>query len=57
MSTVRRRCCFSLSRPDIVGCGREVAERVKKTISVLETKEKEDLLMKLLDDSKIPTAR
>jgi hypothetical protein len=26
-----RRCHSSLSRPDVVGCGREVAKRVKKT--------------------------
>jgi hypothetical protein len=57
MSTARRRCRYSLSRPDIVGCGREVAERVKKTTSVPETKKKEELPMKLLDDPKIPIAR
>jgi hypothetical protein len=39
------------------GCGREVTERVKKTTSVPETKKKEELPMKLLDDPKIPTAR
>jgi hypothetical protein len=56
VSTARRRCRSSLSRPDVVGCGREVAERVKKTTSVPKTKKKEELPMKLLDDSKIPTA-
>jgi hypothetical protein len=50
------RCRSSLSRPDIVGCRREVAKQVKKTASVSETKKKEELLM-LLDDPKIPTAR
>jgi hypothetical protein len=40
-----------------VGYGREVAEWVKKTTSVLETKKKEELTMKLLDDPKIPAAR
>jgi hypothetical protein len=53
----RRHCRSSLSRPDVVGCEREVAERVKKTISVPKTKKKEELPMKLLDDTKIPTAR
>jgi hypothetical protein len=52
----RHRCRSSLSRPDVVGCGQEVAERVKKTTSVPKTK-KEELSMKLLDDPKIPTAR
>jgi hypothetical protein len=47
----------SLSRPDVVGCGREVVERVKKTTSVLKTKKTEEPPMKLLDDPKIPTAR
>jgi hypothetical protein len=28
--TARHRCCSSLSRPDVVGCKWEVAERVKK---------------------------
>jgi hypothetical protein len=37
MSTVRRRCRSSLGRPNIVGCGREVAERIKKTTSVPKT--------------------
>jgi hypothetical protein len=27
VSTVRRRCRTSDSRPDVVGCGREVVER------------------------------
>jgi hypothetical protein len=57
VSTTRRRCRSSLSRPDVVGCGREVIERVKKTTSVLKTKKKEELSMKLLDDPKIPIAR
>jgi hypothetical protein len=57
VSTARHRCRSSLSRPDIVGCGWEVAERVKKTTSVPKTKKKEELPMKLLDDPKIPTAR
>jgi hypothetical protein len=50
VSTVHHRC------PDVVGCRREVAEQVKKTTSVPETK-KEELPMKLLDDLKIPIAR
>jgi hypothetical protein len=57
VSTARRRCRSSLSRPNVVGCGREVAERVKKTTSAPKTKKKEELPMKLLDDPKIPTAR
>jgi hypothetical protein len=57
VSTARRRYCSFLGRPDVVGCGREVAEQVKKTTSVPETKKKEELSMKLLDDPKIPTAR
>jgi hypothetical protein len=57
VSTARRRCRSSLSRPDVVCCGREVIERVKKTTFVLKTKKKEELSMKLLDDLKIPTAR
>jgi hypothetical protein len=56
MSTARRRCRSSLSRSDVVGCEREVAERVKNTTSVSETK-KEKLSMKLLENPKIPTAR
>jgi hypothetical protein len=57
VSTVRRCYRSSLSRPDVVGCGREVAKRVKKTTYVPKTKKKEELPMKLLDDPKIPTAR
>jgi hypothetical protein len=57
VSTARRRCRSSLSRSDIVSCGWEVVERVKKTISVPETKNKDKLPMKLFDDPKIPTAR
>jgi hypothetical protein len=57
VSTARRRCRSSLNRPDVDGCGREVAERVKKTTFVPETKKKKELPMKLLDDPKIPTAR
>jgi hypothetical protein len=57
VSMVCCRCHSSPSRPDIVGCGREVAERVKKTTSVPKTKKNEELPMKLLDDPKIPTAR
>jgi hypothetical protein len=45
-----------MSRPDVVGCGREVTKWVKKTTSVSETK-KEELPMKLLDDPNIPIAR
>jgi hypothetical protein len=41
VSTTRHRCCSYLSRPDIVGCGQEVTERVKKTASVPETRKKE----------------
>jgi hypothetical protein len=57
VSTARCCCRSSLSRPDVVDCGREVAERVKKTTSVPETKKTEELPIKLLDDPKIPTAR
>jgi hypothetical protein len=57
VSTAHRRCRSSPSRPDVIGCRREVAERVKKTISVPETKKNEELPMKLLDDPKIPIAR
>jgi hypothetical protein len=56
VSTARRRCRSSLNRPDVVGCGREVAEQVKKITSVPKMKKKE-LSMKLLDNPKIPTAR
>jgi hypothetical protein len=57
VSTARRHCRSSLSWPDVVGCGREVAERVKKTTSVPKTKKKEELPMKLLDNPEIPIAR
>jgi hypothetical protein len=57
VSTARRRCRSSLSQPDVVGCGQEVAEWVMKTTSVSETKKEKELVMKLLDDPKIPTAR
>jgi hypothetical protein len=57
MSMMHRSCRSSLSHPDIVGCEWEVAEQVKKTTSILETKKKEELPMKLLDDPKIPTTR
>jgi hypothetical protein len=57
VSTARRRCRSSLSRLDVVGCGREVVERVKKTTSVQKTKKKDELPLMLLDDPKIPTAR
>jgi hypothetical protein len=57
VSTVRCRRSSSMSRPDVVGCGREVAKRIKKTTSVPETKKKEELSTKLLDDPKIPIAR
>jgi hypothetical protein len=56
VSTARRRCRSFLSRPDVIDCGREVAERVKKTTFVPKTK-KEELSMKFLDDPKIPTVR
>jgi hypothetical protein len=47
VSTARRRCRSSLSRPDVVGCRQEVVEQVKKTTSVPKTKKKEELPMKL----------
>jgi hypothetical protein len=56
-SCQRRLCRSFLSRPNVVGCGREVAEWVKKTASVPKTKKKEELPMKLLDDQKIPIAK
>jgi hypothetical protein len=56
VSTARRHCRSSLSQPEVVDCGWEVAERVKKTISVPKAIKKEELPMKLLDDPKIPTA-
>jgi hypothetical protein len=46
MSTARRRFRSFPSRPYVDGCGREVAERVKKTTSVPKTKKKEELPMK-----------
>jgi hypothetical protein len=46
-----------MGQPDVVGCGREVAEQVKKTTSIPETKKKEELPMKLLDNPEIPIAR
>jgi hypothetical protein len=57
LSTTRNRYRFSLSRPDVVGYGREVAKRVNKTTSLPETKKKDELPLKLLDDLKILTAR
>ena len=57
VSTARRRCRSSLSRPDVVGCRREVAEWVKKTTSVPGTKKKDELPMTLPEDPKIHTAR
>jgi hypothetical protein len=57
LSTARRRCRSSRSRPDVVGCGRKIAERVKKTTSVTEMNKKVELPMKLHDDPKIPIAR
>jgi hypothetical protein len=56
MSTVRRHCRTSPDRLDVVGCGREVAERVKKITSVLE-KKNDELPLKLLDDPKILTPK
>jgi hypothetical protein len=57
VSTAHRCCRSILSQPDVVGCGQKVAERVEKTASVLKTKKKEELPMKLLDDPKILIAR
>jgi hypothetical protein len=57
VSMAHRRCRSSLKWPDVVGCGQEVAEQVKKTTSVPEMKKKEELSMKLLDNPKIPTSR
>jgi hypothetical protein len=57
VSTAHHCCRSSLSRPDIVGCEREVAKRVNKTTSAPKTKKKEELPMKLLDYPKIPTTR
>jgi hypothetical protein len=57
MSTMYCRCRTSQSRPGIIGCGQEVAERAPKATTVLETKQKDEPTMKILDDLKIPTAR
>jgi hypothetical protein len=61
MLMARRRCRTSPEWPDVVGCGQEVTERVKKTTSfVPETKKKKkknELPMKILDDPKILRAR
>jgi ppGpp synthetase/RelA/SpoT-type nucleotidyltranferase len=57
LSTARHRCRSSLSRPNVVCCIREVAERVKKITSVPEMKKKDELPMKLHDDLKIATSR
>jgi hypothetical protein len=58
VTTVHRCCRSSLCRTDVVGCGREVVERVKKTTSVPKTKKKKkEVPMKLLVDPKIPTAK
>jgi hypothetical protein len=54
MSTTRHRCRSFLSRHNVVGCRRKVVERVKKTTYVPNTKKKEKLPIKLLDDPKIP---
>jgi hypothetical protein len=43
-----------MSRHNVVGCRQEVVERVKKTKNVPNTKKKEKLPIKLLDDPKIP---
>ena len=57
MSTARRRCRSYQSRPDVVGCGREVAEQVKKTTSVPEPKKKDEPPMKLHGNPKNATAK
>jgi hypothetical protein len=44
-------------RPNIVDYGREVVERVNNITFVLETKKKDELTIKLLDDPKIFIAR
>jgi hypothetical protein len=54
--TACRRCRSCVSRLEVVGCGREVTERVKKTTSIPKMMKKEELSLKLLDDPKIPTA-
>jgi hypothetical protein len=51
VSMVRRRFHSFPSQLDVVGCGQKVAEWVP------ETKKKEELPMKLLDDVKICTTR
>ena len=50
VSTARRRRCSSQSRHDVVGCGREVVEQVRKTTSVPEPKKKDEPPIKLHDD-------
>jgi hypothetical protein len=57
VSMARCRCRSFLSRPDVIDCGQEVTEQVKKTTSVPKTKKKEELSMNLFDDPKIPTVR
>jgi hypothetical protein len=42
LQIVSMACCrSSLSRSEVVGCGRKVAEQVKKTTNVLEKRKKE----------------
>jgi hypothetical protein len=41
VSMARCRCHSFLSRPDVIDCGREVAEQVKMTTSVPKMKKKE----------------
>jgi hypothetical protein len=57
VSIARRRCRSFQSQHDVVGCGREVAERAEKATSVPATKKKDEPPMKLLDNPKIPIAR
>jgi hypothetical protein len=57
VSAVHCHCRSSESQSDVVGYGREVAERVQKATSVPEIKKKDEPPMKLLDDPKISTAR
>jgi hypothetical protein len=47
MSTARRRCRSSLSRPGVVGCGQEVDKRVEKITPVSEMEKSDELSMKL----------
>jgi hypothetical protein len=54
VSTARRRCLSSLSWPDVVGFGREVAE---KTTSILRAKKKKLPLMKLYENPEIPNQK